>query len=352
MAAVGDDRFSLRFLRDEWTHVVDAWQVRSWEEYRDVPRLGRRTRLPEARRRALWTVFAAVHERLASLGRTTPAAVFTALARHVAETARVLFDFVVVDETQDASVSQLRFFAALGGSRFNALFFAGDLGQRIFQQPFSWKSLGVDVRGRSSTLRVNYRTSHQIREQADRLLAPEVTDMDGNVESRGKAVSVFNGPPPVVRVCASQKEEGTAVAAWLNERLEKGVLPHEIGIFVRSAEQLERAVAAVRTVGARADVLDENVEIKKGQVSLSTMHLAKGLEFKAVAVIACDDEVVPLQARIEAVGDEAELKEIYDTERHLLYVACTRARDYLHVSAVEPASEFLTDLTKPCSRKL
>ena len=82
------------------------------------------------------------------------------------------------------------------------------------------------------------------------------------------------------------------------------------------------------------------------------MHLVKGLEFKAVAVMACDDEVVPLQARIEAVGDEADLEEVYDTERHLLYVACTRARDYLYVSAVEPASEFLTDLTEQRSRKL
>ena len=81
------------------------------------------------------------------------------------------FEFVVIDESQDISVSQLRFLAALGGNRPNALFFAGDLGQRIFQQPFSWKSLGVDVRGRSRTLRVNYRTSHQIRTQADRLLA-------------------------------------------------------------------------------------------------------------------------------------------------------------------------------------
>ena len=208
------------------------------------------------------------------------------------------------------------------------------------------------MRGRSSTLRVNYRTSHQIREQADRLLAPEVTDVDGNVESRGEAVSMFNGPPPVVRVCASQEEEGAAVAAWLNERLGKGVLPHEIGIFVRSAEQLDRAALATRTAGASANVLDENVEIRKGQVSLSTMHLAKGLEFKAVAVMACDDEVVPLQARIEAVGDESDLKEVYDTERHLLYVACTRARDYLHVSAVEPASEFLTDLTEQRKRTL
>jgi superfamily I DNA/RNA helicase len=74
------------------------------------------------------------------------------------------------------------------------------------------------------------------------------------------------------------------------------------------------------------------------------MHLAKGLEFRAVAVMACDDEVLPLQARIEEVGDDGDLQEVYDTERQLLYVACTRARDRLFVSGVEPASEFLGDL--------
>jgi superfamily I DNA/RNA helicase len=74
------------------------------------------------------------------------------------------------------------------------------------------------------------------------------------------------------------------------------------------------------------------------------MHLAKGLEFRAVAVMACDDEIIPLQGWIEAVGDDADLQEVYDTERHLLYVACTRARDNLLVTAVEPASEFLADL--------
>lgn len=81
-----------------------------------------------------------------------------------------------------------------------------------------------------------------------------------------------------------------------------------------------------------------------GQVSIITMHLAKGLEFRAVVVMACDDEVIPLQERIETVGDDADLQEVYDTERHLLYVACTRARDHLLVTGVDPASEFLDDL--------
>jgi superfamily I DNA/RNA helicase len=74
------------------------------------------------------------------------------------------------------------------------------------------------------------------------------------------------------------------------------------------------------------------------------MHLAKGLEFRAVAVMACDEEVLPLQSRIEQVGEDGDLQEVYDSERQLLYVACTRARDRLLVSGVEPASEFLADL--------
>ena len=129
---------------------------------------------------------------------------FTRLALALAKSKNPPFDFVVVDESQDISMSHLRFLAALGANRPNALFFAGDLGQRIFRQPFSWKALGVDIRGWSRTLRVNYRTSHQIRTQADRLLGPEVSDVDGNTEERGDTVSVFNGPAPAIRVFSTQ----------------------------------------------------------------------------------------------------------------------------------------------------
>jgi ATP-dependent exoDNAse (exonuclease V) beta subunit len=65
--------------------------------------------------------------------------------------------------------------------------------------------------------------------------------------------------------------------------------------------------------------------------------------------MACDDEVLPLQGRIQAIGDDADLQEVYDTERHLLYVACTRARDFLFVSGVDPSSEFLDDMSKKVS---
>jgi len=342
--AVAGHKFTLHFLLTEWEQVVDAWQLENWEAYRDVARLGRKTRLPEAQRAVLWSIFERVRGALKERNLTTRAGLFTALASALAKTTRPPFDFVVVDEAQDLSVSQLRFLAALGGDRPNALFFAGDLGQRIFQQPFSWKSLGVDIRGRSRNLRVNYRTSHQIRRQADRLLGPEATDVDGNREDRSDTISVFNGPPPVIRVLPTEAQEIKSVGTWLAERSKAGALPHELAVFVRSPGQLDRAQAAVKESGLPFRILDEHVETASGHVSISTMHLAKGLEFRGVAVMACDDEIIPLQERIETVGDNADLQEVYDTERHLLYVACTRARDHLLITGVEPASEFLDDL--------
>jgi mRNA-degrading endonuclease RelE of RelBE toxin-antitoxin system len=342
--AVGGHRFSLHFLLTEWEQVVDAWQLETWESYRDVARLGRKTRLPEPQRAVLWSIFERVRDGLKERKLTTHAGLFTALASALAKGKHPPFDFAVVDEAQDITVSGLRLLAALGGGRPNALFFAGDLGQRIFQQPFSWRSLGVDIRGRSRTLRINYRTSHQIRIQAERLLGPELTDVDGNNEDRSDTISVFNGPPPVIRVLATEDEEIKSVGTWLAEQSKAGILPHEFGVFVRSAGQLGRAQAAVKESGLAFKILDEHVETTSGHVSISTMHLAKGLEFRAVAVMACDDEIIPLQERIETVGDNSDLQEVYDTERHLLYVACTRARDHLLITSTAPASEFLDDL--------
>jgi hypothetical protein len=173
-----------------------------------------------------------------------------------------------------------------------------------------------------------------------------MNDADGNIEERKGTVSVFNGPPPVVKVFDDSGAETDAVAAWLHDRVTADkVLPNEIGIFVRSASEIPRATAAATRAGVPAKVLNESVEIALGFASVATMHLAKGLEFRAVAVLACDDEVIPSQERIEAAGDESDLEHVYNTERHLLYVACTRARDFLLVTGVKPASEFLEDLT-------
>ena len=345
-AETGEHKFSPHFLWTEWRMVVDAWQLDSWEAYRDVMRLGRKTRLAESQRAVLWSIFAKVRDGLAAQALLTEPRMFQRLEQHFAETTHPPFEYCVIDEAQDIGVAELRFLMALGGDRPDGLFFAGDLGQRIFRAPFSWRALGVDVRGRSHTLRINYRTSHQIRQQADRLLPPEIADMDGIAERRGGTVSAFNGPEPSISVFGSEDEEATAVAEWLTARRQDGYAPHEIALFVRSEAEIPRAQEAVRLAGYSEIELDGRSDGVLGKVVAGTMHLAKGLEFRAVAVMACDDEVLPLQSRIENVADEADLEDTYSTERHLLYVACTRARDHLLVTGVDPASEFLDDLEK------
>ena len=220
----------------------------------------------------------------------------------------------------------------------------GDLGQRIFQQPFSWKALGVDVQGRSVTLSVNYRTSHQIRETADRLMPGPISDADGEKDDRSGTISVFNGPEPIVVLADDAEAERGAVAAFLRDALDEGVQPEEIAVFVRTREVMARAREAVKEAGCTPFELTLLKEGPPGEIRVGVMHMAKGLEFKAVAVMGCDEEQLPSRSRIEAVADEVELDDVYATERHLFYVAGTRARDRLLVSGVRPGSEFLGDL--------
>lgn len=336
--------FTLRFLMSEWLNLVDAWQVDSLDAYQNVPRIGRKARLGAKQREKLWPVFMRARDVLAVQGVLTWPAIFAKVTDHFANRTDKPFTHAVIDEAQDLGVPELRVLAAITPALPNALFFAGDIGQRIFNEAFSWKAVGVDIRGRSSTLKVNYRTSHQIRQIADRLMPSTQQDADGDIQDRRGTISVFNGPEPEVFTFSSSEEEIEGIAAWIKSVVEANVEPAEIGLFVRSKSQLSRARAAVKAAGHTQLELSERHEAPQGRIAIGTMHLAKGLEYRAIAVIACDDNVLPLQERLESVADQAELEEAYETERQLFYVACTRARDRLAISGVEPASEFFADL--------
>ena len=343
-AAAGIDNLSSQFVLSEWTNVVDAWQIADLEAYAGVPRMGRRTQLGTKQRQNLWPVFEFVRRALDDRRLMTPATLFAKLEAHYGGRSDKPFSHIVVDEAQDLGVPELRFLAAIAPDRPDALFFAGDLGQRIFQPPFSWRGLGIDVRGRSFTLRVNYRTSHQIRLAVDRLLPKSMRDVDGLQDDRSGTVSVFNGPAPEVLIAANEEEEAEKVAAFIRAVLAEGIPPGAIGVFVRSRNEMPRARAAVAKAGVDATELTGRVEVDDARIAIGTMHFAKGLEFRAVAVMACDEPVIPAQERIADVSDEFELDEVYATERQLLYVAATRARERLMISGVRPGSEFLGDL--------
>ena len=340
---VENSGFTIQFLVSEWRNVIDVWQVDNLETYQNVPRIGRRSRISLGQRERAWPVFARTRELLVRQGLHTWPKIFREVTSYFASQAHKPFTHIIVDEAQDVGVPELRLFAALKSDNPNALFFSGDIGQRIFQRPFSWKVLEVDIRGRSRTLKVNYRTSHQIRRAADRLLPPVIRDVDGNEEDRRGVISVFNGIEPGVRTFGDAHQETEEVATWVRKIIEDGIKPEETGIFVRSNNQLPRAREVVKLAGQKPLELSNQAENRDGRISIGTMHLAKGLEFQAVVVMACDDDILPLQERVETIADEDELDEVFETERHLFYVACTRARDRLLISGVEPVSEFFED---------
>ena len=335
--------FTIQFLASEWRNVIDAWQVDSLETYQNVPRIGRRSRISSGQRERAWPMFARTRELLTVQGLHTWPEIFGEVTSYFTAQEHKPFTHIIVDEAQDLGVPELRLFAAMKADNPDALFFSGDIGQRIFQRPFSWKALGIDIRGRSHTLKVNYRTSHQIRRAADRLLPDIIRDVDGNEENRRDVISVFNGLEPEVKTFDEARKETEEVAAWVRNIIEDGINPEEIGIFVRSNNELPRAREVVRLAGQSRLELSNRVEDRERRISIGTMHLAKGLEFQAVVVMACDDDILPSQERIETVADEDELDEVYETERHLFYVACTRARDRLLISGVKPGSEFFED---------
>jgi hypothetical protein len=337
--------FSPRFLISEWENVIDAWRIDSAEAYAEVPRMGRKNRLGQKQREALWQVFSRVREALRQKALFTPARLFDSVTQTYAVRTEKPFTHIVVDEAQDLGVPELRFLAAIAPYNPDSLFFAGDIGQRIFQQPFSWKSLGIDVRGRSFTLKVNYRTSQQIRQMADRLLPKTIRDVDGLEDDRRGAVSVFDGIEPTVVIVDDEATERGAAASFIRQSLEDGIPPEQIAIFVRSLAELPRARAIAEAAALPHRTASSRKSSDDMATVVGTMHLAKGLEFRTVLVVACDEGVLPLAARVADVADEFELDEVIATERQLLYVAATRARDRLFVSGIKPGSEFLEDLT-------
>jgi len=330
------------FLLSEWENVIDDWGIETLEDYTNLSRVGRKSKLGTNQRKDLWRIFDETKQLLKSRNLTTWSHIFRELSLTNDPSAQ--YDHVIIDEAQDISSAELSFLARHYGDKPNGLFFAGDTGQRIFRAPFSWSSLGVDVRGKSNILKVNYRTSQQIRAKADLLLPKEIKDGDNQSEDRSGTVSVFSGEPPKISLSDDEAGEAKIVSDWIKEQVDQGIAPTEIGVFVRTEHQYKRALNAIKNSGNTGVVLNYKLDGDDSSINYGTMHLAKGLEFRSVAVMACDENVLPLRERVKLFTEDADIEEVERTERQLLYVACTRARESLLVTGVGDGSKYLYEL--------
>jgi superfamily I DNA/RNA helicase len=326
----------------EWNLVVQAQGVDDWEGYRTASRAGRGTPLTAAQRREVWSVFEEVRRYMAA-GNRTDWQGLCRTARELIEsgTAPREWDSVIVDEVQDLSAQALRLVAALGTGGPDGLLVVGDGGQRIFAHRTSLRSAGIEVRGRSRVLRVNYRTTEQIRRFADRIVAGR-DDLDGEVELPSACRSVRAGEPPVATGFDRTEDQYDYVAEHVRDCLARGVAPCEIAVFARTKRRLDQAARRLAAAGIATHLLEPSAGGEAPDaVHLVTMHRAKGLEFKVGIVVDASADAVPNRYAVNAAGDEQDREEALAMERQLLYVSLTRARDEVLVTWVGEPSPFL-----------
>ncbi|MEY3283372.1 MAG: helicase UvrD [Acidobacteriota bacterium] len=327
----------------EWMTIVEHQGIETWADYRAANRAGRGRALTIRERRAVWTVLEQIRDRLRNEQFTTWEGLCRLAAAQLpplrSRPAEWRYDAVIVDELQDLKPQELHLIARLAPVK--NLFLAGDAGQKIYPGRVTLHTMGIDVRGRSTILRLNYRTTEQIRLYADRLLDETADDLDGGIENRRLTRSLLRGREPIVRAFDARKDQHDFVAAEIARLLANGFTPDSIGVFARQSSNLEM----LKTRFTRAAI--PFFHLKKDEfpvepaVNLGTMHRAKGLEFKVVFVVDLNDENMPNRSAIEAKVDQVVREEQLNLERQLLYVSVTRARDLVYLTWAGAPSRFL-----------
>jgi hypothetical protein len=330
----GLGRFTLAFVKAEWDRVVQAQNVTDEVGYLRVSRKGcGGGLLKKTDRQFLWSVFSAYREQLQQKGSQEFVDVVR-MARQKLETSGAPpYRAVVVDETQDFGPEELKLLRALAPSGPNDLFLVGDSYQRIYAVPVRLSACGIDIVGRGKRLRVNYRTTHEIREYALQLFGSgQRDDLDGGLDSLRGYTSVLSGPDPQEEWFADEAAERKAMVAHVR-RLSERAKPESLGVLAPTRAEVRACVDTLRKAGVAALALDEKEELPDDPgVRVCTMHRAKGLEFHHVVVCGLGDDRFPRSIRPELADDDLAVEEQLAREKSLLLVACTRARETLLLS--------------------
>lgn len=336
----------------EWTNVVRAQGIEDWEGYRTASRAGRGTPLTAADRKTVWEVLDQMRRHLSNGGVDDWEGICLT-ARTALEEGRVdaAWDAVIVDEVQDLGAQALRLVATLGGSGPNGLMVVGDGGQRIFAHRTSLRAAGIEVRGRSTELRVSYRTTTQIRRFADRLLA-SADDLDGEASRRDRCRSVRSGLEPVARGFATAEDQYEYARDEVRRRLDAGVPPSDIAVIARTVALLQKAGRVLEKAGIAVHELRPSQSRERPEaVQLLNMHRAKGLEFRVCIVVDASKGALPNRFAMNRAGDDQDKAEQMQKERQLLYVSLTRAREEAIVTWVGEPSDLLWEaITAPVPR--
>lgn len=330
-------------IEKEWKHVIQANGVNTLAEYYRVSRAGRRISLRKADKEALWPVFEEYRALLKEQGIMEPEDMYAAVCGLIDEDPRIsaMYEHVIVDEAQDFGNAAYKLIAKILSHKsieVNGLYITGDAHQRIYTRKVVLSRCGINVRGRSRRLRINYRTTEETRKWATAVLDNcAVDDLDNGTDSNKGYRSLTKGVPPQVRTFADAGDEMNAIAQAIKDLQAKDVEPSAICIAAPSGKKVDEYRKELAKRGVETDPIESNKRARDSKLSrISTFHRVKGLEFDYMILVSMDDQTWEPYM----VDEDAQLR-----ARCLVHVAATRARVELLVTASPALAGFLGNLT-------
>lgn len=347
-AVMGTDfsgEFPVNFYEEEYNRVVVAQEAFSLEKYVKANRTGRGTRLDRKKRMQIWKVFEAYQNLMKeSQVRDINTAMYECRLLIEKTSSETRYKHVIVDEGQDLSTNAFRLLRSIAGEEHdNDIFIVGDAHQRIYKNKAALSKCGINIRGRSSVLRINYRTTEEIRKVAFALLnGISFDDLDDSFDTGDRCQSLTHGTAPEIIATANANEEFDAILAKVKGLIDGGVAAKNICIVARTHKLLDDYIAHFTSSGIRCYEIKGNKADDRGLdgIRVATMHRVKGLEFQYVFVVAANNRIIPLASAIDHTDAVSE-QETMTAEKCLLYVALTRAQKGAYISGYGKMSEFL-----------
>jgi len=337
----------MSFFQEEWARVVQSQSVSNVDEYKKASRIGRGTRLNRQQRVEIWPVFERYRHLLASnyLKETDDA---YRDARELIENKpelRPALAAVIVDEAQDMGSQAFMLIRALVPPGQNDLFIVGDGHQRIYgKNKVVLGQCGIDIRGRSARLKINYRTTDETRKMAVSILeGVAVDDLDGGEDTQKFYHSLMHGPVPEVRCFDSMDQQAEAILEAVRAN---DLAPEACCVIARTRREVNELKAALENRQQLCHVLEgQSAATPDGALNLATMHRVKGLEFDGVFLASANQGLVPLDFVVNAAADAVTRLQRENEERALVYVSLTRARKLAFVFGYGQMSEWFSGFT-------
>ena len=337
-------KYGWRFFQEEWERVMLAQDTLTKEAYLQARRPGRGVRLNRKGRLQVWEVLERYCEILREQGvRDSSTATYECRRLLLAGEGAVGYSHVIVDEGQDFSDNAYRLLRAVAGEEHpDDIFIVGDAHQRIYRNRPALSRCGINVRGRSARLRINYRTTEETRRHAYAVLQGlSFDDLDGG-EDGGADRSLMHGERPKTEIFPGFEQECGYILGEIGKLRESGAKLRDICVVARTKGILDGYKAALSGAGIKVyEIKRSNTDNSRFEgIRAATMHRVKGLEFEYVFIAGANSGVIPLAAAVNR-ADAASEQEGLTSERCLFYVALTRARRGAYVTGFGKPSEFL-----------